>query len=248
MFLWLFQCLRALVGLIDLVIFTAFLYLLSFIPKKHLGKWYRWCFRQWCWIFIRALRVSLFLHEKNHKPLPQHYILIGNHPSAFEDIGMSALFDVYYLAKIEVKDWWIVGRISQAAGTYYVARDLKESRNEASQTLKQALNEGKNIGIYPEGGCKGRRIHPPFRYGVFDLSIQTGVPIIPVFLHYEQQAQFEWQNQHLLHKLWMIFSAQNHRVNYYVYDAIYPHQFTSKEMFAAYVETCYLNWQNRYLD
>lgn len=248
MFLRLFDLIRIIFGIIDLILFTGLMYSLSFLPPKYLGSWYRWCFRQWCWTFIRALRVELHLHEKIKKPLPNHYILIANHPSAFEDIGMSALFNAYFLAKIEVKDWWIVGRISKAVGTYYVERESKDSRIEAQETLKQALTEGKNIGIYPEGGCKGRRIFLPFRFGIFDISMQTGIPIVPVFLHYEQQEQFEWQNQHLLYKLWMILSAQNHRVNYYVFDAIDPKQFASKEEMTHFTQERYLEWQSRYLD
>ncbi len=241
--------LRTLIGWIDLALLTLVLYLLSFLPKNLLGTWYRHCYRYWSMVFVRALRVDLFLHQKNHHPLPKQYILIGNHPSAFEDIGMPALFDVYYLAKIEVKDWWIVGRISKAVGTFYVDRESKDSRQGASNELKETLlSRHINIGLYPEGGCKGRRICTPFRYGAFDLSIQSDVPIVPVFLHYEAQEDFEWQHQHLLHKLWMILTAQNHRANYYVYDAIDPKQFPSKEAFCEHVQHLYVEWQKRYLD
>lgn len=248
MILSLFQIIRLIIGIIDLVLVTVVVYTLTFLPEKYRKNWYRHLFRYWCWVFIRALRVNLYLHQKNQKELPKQYILIGNHPSAFEDIGMSALFNVYFLAKIEVKDWWIVGRISQAAGTYYVHRESKESRQEATDTLKEALSKGLNVGLYPEGGCKGRRIFTPFRFGVFELSLQTGVPIVPVFLHYESQQEFEWQSQHLLYKLWMIMRAQNRRVNYYIYDAISPVQFSSKEEYCEYVQNLYVEWQKRYLD
>ncbi len=248
MILSLLTLLRFLIGLFDLIAMTALLYLLSFIPKKYLGKWYRKLFRYWCWVFIRALRVELFLHQKNIQPLPEHYMLMGNHPSAFEDLGMSALFDVYFLAKIEVKDWWLVGRISQAVGTFYVERDSKDSRIAAQETLKQALSEKANVGLYPEGGCKGRRIFIPFRYGGFEVAMQTGVPIVPVFLHYEAQEDFEWQNQHLLYKLWMILTSQNRRANYYVYDAINPADFPTKEVLCEHVQNLYLHWQKRYLE
>ncbi len=248
MLLSILALLRFIIGLVDLIFMTALLYGLSFLPKKYIGKWYRRLFRYWCWVFIRALQVELYCHQKNHAALPEHYILIGNHPSAFEDIGMSALFDVHYLAKIEVKDWWIVGRISVAAGTFYVERDSKDSRNEASNALKDALSKGVNVGLYPEGGCKGRRIFIPFRYGGFELALQTNTPIVPVFLHYEAQENFEWQNQHLLHKLWMILTSQNKRANYYVYDAINPADFASKEALTEHVQHLYLEWQKRYLD
>ncbi len=248
MILSFFAFIRFLVGLLDLILFTLILYLLSFLPKKILGKWYKQVFRYWCRIFVRALRVELYLHQKNVRPLPKHFILIGNHPSAFEDVGMPALFDAHFLAKIEVKDWWLVGRIGQAAGTLYVQREMKESRQEAAQTIKDTLAKKENVALYPEGGCKGRRIYIPFRYGSFDIALQTGVPIVPVFLHYEAQESFEWQFQHLMYKLWIIMTAPNRRANYYVYDAIDPMQFSSKEALCEHVQALYLKWQQRYLD
>jgi 1-acyl-sn-glycerol-3-phosphate acyltransferase len=193
--------------------------------------------------------VNLKLHQKNTHPLPKQYILIGNHPSVFEDIGMPALFShVHFLAKRAVKDWWIVGKISQTAGTFYVQREDKQDRNRSFNELAEALKQGHSLGLYPEGGCKGRRIHLPFRYGVFDLSIQTQVPIVPVFLHYEAQEDFEWQDQHILVKIGMIMRSQNRTVNYYVYDAVDPSQFASKDIFCEAMQNRYLTWQQRYLD
>ena len=237
---------RAFIGCIDFAIFTVIMYILSFLPTRCLGKWYHRFFRYWCWIFVRALRVDLALHQKNQFPLPKQFILIGNHPSVMEDIGVPALMDVTFLAKKEVKDWWIVGRIGKAAGTFYVDRNCKDSRKEAVGILEKALKQGVNIGLYPEGGCKGRRIFTPFRYGAFDLSLTTNVPIVPLLLHYQSQEDFEWHHQHLLVKLWQIMTAQNRRADYYVFDAIDPSQFDSKEAYCEYVQKLYLTWQQQY--
>jgi 1-acyl-sn-glycerol-3-phosphate acyltransferase len=43
-------------------------------------------------------------------------------------------------------------------------------------------------------------------------------------------------------------TAQNRRANYYVYDAIDPKDFSSKETFCEHVQNLYLEWQKRYLD
>lgn len=237
-----------LISWVEHALFTLVLYLLSWLPET-LRQGYFGLFRFWCRSFVRALGVDLRLHQKNTRPLPAQYILIANHPSAFEDIGIPALFPVYSLAKIEVKDWWVVGRISTAMGNLYVQRESRESRNVAAGEIEAALAEGKNIALYPEGGCKGRRIFESFRYGAFDISLRTGIPILPVFLHYECQDDFEWSApQTLLHKLWHMSTVQNNRVNYYVYDAIDPAQFSDRESYASWVHGRYLEWQARYLD
>ena len=234
---------------VDFIALTLFLYIVSWLPLSFHGFWYFRLFRVWCRSFVRALDVDLKLHQKNLHKIPSNYILIANHPSAFEDIGIPALFEVYSLAKMEVKKWWFVGRISSAAGNLYVKRESKASRNLAAETIRNEVESGKNIALYPEGGCKGRRIFESFRYGAFDVSMKTGVPILPVFLHYEAQDDFEWRDPHtLLDKLYHFLNTQNSTANYYVFDAIDPAQFKSKEEFTEYTWQLYKNWQEKYME
>jgi len=234
---------------LDLIIFTVIMYVAAWLPAKCHGRFYFRMFRVWCRAFVRALDVDLKLHQKNKSPLPGQYILIANHPSAFEDIGIPALFDVYSLAKVEVKNWWFVGRISEAAGTLYVKRESRASRNSAALELQEQIAKGRNIGLYPEGGCKGRRIFENFRYGAFDASIRTGVAILPVFIHYESQDDFEWRDpQTLIDKLMHFLTSQNRTANYYVFDAIDPREFNGKEEFTDHVWQLYMKWQEKYLD
>lgn len=241
--LWLFWC------WIEFSIFTLFLYALAWLPRALTKSFYTQLFYTWCRSFTRALGVDLRIHQKNIKALPNQYILVANHPSAFEDIGIPALFNVYPLAKSGVKEWFLLGKISEAAGTMFVERENKESRHAVTDQIEKKLKQGKNVAIFPEGGCKGRRIFEKFQYGAFNLSIRTGIPILPVFLHYEAQDTFEWRvPQTLVLKFWHFMTSQNNRANYYVYDAIDPAGFNDKKEFSEYVLNQFLKWQKRYLD
>ena len=85
--------------------------------------------------------------------------------------------------------------------------------------------------------------------GMATFSRLSGVPILPVFLHYESQDDFEWRApQTLLHKIWHMSATRNNRVNYYIYDALDPRQFSDKAAYAEYAHNRYLEWQTRYLD
>ena len=231
-----------------LITLSILLYLLSHLPRAFSGRYYHFLSRFWCKIFVRALDVDLKLVHKNTQPLPQQYILIANHPSALEDFGVPALFDIYPLAKAGVRDWVVLGRISDYAGTIFVERGNASSRQAAKKALADAVNSGKNIVIFPEGGCKGSRIYEKFQTGAFEISLQTGIPIVPVFLQYIDQQAFEWAGQTLVKKLWQIFKANNNQVNYYVHDAIQPHDFSDKASYTEHVHSLYLQWQKEYLD
>src|SRR3990172_2927211 len=166
----LLRLMRKLVGWVDFIAFTLLMYLLSWLPWPGIHPVAR-LFHAWCRAFVGAVEVELRLHQKYRRHLPTRFILIANHPAAFEDIGIPALFDVVSLAKLQVQDWFVVGRISKAAGTLYVDRDDPASRVRIIQTMVDAVNGGQNLALYPGGGCKGRRLANAFKSGAFEVAM-----------------------------------------------------------------------------
>lgn len=235
-------------GWVELVIFTLVMYALSFLPTGWRGDWYRRLFHLWSGTWVHALGVDLKLHHKNIHPLPPLYIMIANHPSSFEDAGIPSLFDVDSLAKQEVRDWFLVGRIGAAAGTIFVKRDSRESRAAAARQIRRHLATGRSVALYPEGGIKGPRLQPKFRYGAFAISLETGIPIVPVYLHYEALHDFHWGRHSLIRNIRNIMNSRNNRANYYLFDAIEPAQFGDKESYCNYVYSLYEEWQQRFLN
>lgn len=234
---------------LELSILTVVIFVVSWLPRKLVQSFFHKLSRIWCGLFLKALRVKLSLHEKNIKAIPKQFILIANHPSALEDFAIPALYDVYPLAKQGVRDWFLLGRISYVAGAIFVKRDNPDSRHAAVDKMVEALEQGKNIALFPEGGCKGRRIFERFHYGAFDISLRTGIPILPLFLHYEAQDRFEWrQPYNVIQMFWRIFTSPNHQVNYYQYDVLQPEMFKDKSTYAEYAHGLYLEWQKKYLD
>jgi len=231
---------------VSLILLGSFLFLISFLPKALSGRYYHYLGRIWCRLFVRGLDVDLRLVNNSQKDIPQRFILIANHPSALEDFGIPALFDIYPLAKAGVRDWFLLGRISEFAGTVFVERENSESRQQALTSLVKAAESGKNIAIFPEGGCKGRHIYERFHTGAFDVSLHTGLPILPVYLHYIDKDTFEWTRQTLIEKLWQIFLSDNNRAIYYVHDVLDPSKFTDKHQYAAYAHELFLQFESLY--
>lgn len=237
-----------LAAVLDFVAFTAVMYPLAWLPRRWTRSWYPGWFRAWCRSFVRALGVELQLHQRYRGSLPARYVLIANHPSAFEDIGIPALFPVRSVAKREVARWWIVGRIGTAAGTLYFDREDTRSRQALPARVIAELEAGHCVAIYPEGGCQGRRLAERFLSGAFDVAMRTGVPVLPVFLHYEAQEDFEWLGQSLPRKIVQLLTAANRRASYHVHDPVDPAGFADKRAFAAEVHRRYVQWQARYLE
>ncbi|STR45583.1 lysophospholipid acyltransferase family protein [Iodobacter fluviatilis] len=247
--LWFAKWLRLTLAWLDLCAFTLLMLLLARLPMALLSARYPSLFQAWCRCFVRALGVELRLHQHHKKPLPPQYILIANHPSALEDVGIPAFFPVRNLAKEEVRHWWFVGRIAEAAGTLFVKREEKEARQTALLNMIAAVKAGHSIALYPEGGCKGRRLWDKFLYGAFIVSIETQIPILPVFLYYEAQEAFEWgPNTTLIQKIWQIMRSPNHVAHYHVFDPLEASQFKDKDDYANQTYALYSGWQKRFLE
>ena len=246
--LWTLAWIRRFIAALDLVLFTLVMLVLALLPRSTLRRFYPTLFHAWCRCFVRALGVQIQLHQHQHRPLPKHYILIANHPSALEDVGIPAFFPVRSLAKHEVKAWFLVGKIAEAAGTLFVERDNKSSRLAAQTELIHAVNQGDNIALYPEGGCHGRHLAPRFHFGAFATSLATQTPIVPVFLQHEAQEIFEWrQGESLLQKIWAMMTSPNPVVHYHVFDPFIPQDYADKAHYCDAVYQQYIEWQARFL-
>ena len=78
---------------------------------------------------------------------------------------------------------------------------------------------------------------------------KAGVPILPVFLHYEAQDDFEWQPPYTLpDKIRHFMTAANNRANYYVYDPLDPKDYADKYAMKAAAYALYTRWNAQYLE
>ena len=178
--------------------------------------------------------------------MPDRYILIANHPSGADILILNSIFTVYPLAQHGVKKWFFLGRIAKATGVVFVERENKTSRNQVKKQLIKYAKSGKNLLIYPEGGCFGKHLRN-FKYGACDISIASNIPILPVYLQYEAENDFEWGwdmnlPQHLFH----LFTAINKRANCYIFQPIYPTNFSDSQSFTKYIHKHYQEWEAKY--
>lgn len=226
---------------VSIVSFTIGLFPLSFIkgffPKLH---------KFWAYTFFRFLGIKEHIHQKNELPVPKQFILISNHPSGVELLWIPSLFSVIPLSKEEIGDWFIIGRITKALGTIFVKRDKKDSRHAAIKACFEATRTGKSLMLFPEGGCYGKNLNP-FFMGAFHISKELNVPILPVYVYYEEQHTYHWDNVGVLEFLGRIlFKARNRNAHLYIFDAIFPEKYSSPEEYHDAVYEFYKSLEQKY--
>lgn len=113
-------------------------------------------------------------------------IFVFNHQSKADVMILAKLIrrDMGGVAKKEIRDTPVIGKLMELAGTVFIDRANAGSAIKAMAPLIDAIKiDGKSIVIAPEGT---RTLSPklgPFKKGAFHMAIQAGVPMVPIVIH-----------------------------------------------------------------
>jgi 1-acyl-sn-glycerol-3-phosphate acyltransferase len=85
---------------------------------------------------------------------------------------------LHFMAKDEMNHWPLIGFLARSAGVFFVRRG--EGDRAAQRLAFELLNEGRMIGVFPEGTRSRDGVLREGRAGAALLAIRTGVRILPV--------------------------------------------------------------------
>jgi 1-acyl-sn-glycerol-3-phosphate acyltransferase len=139
----------------------------------------------WAADVLGQLNVNLQVIGKAHHNTQQ--LFVGNHLSYLDiPILISATKDIAFLAKHEINHWPIFGAAARLMKTVFVKRESGSSRKAARQSIREALEQGQRLVIFPSGTtCLHEK--KPWRQGCFELAQERGIPIQPFRLSYQPQ-------------------------------------------------------------
>ena len=137
-------------------------------------------------IWARFLAITMIfwvkVHGKKKLNKEQAYIFVSNHNSQI-DIPVSAICTNHtfrFLSKAELAKIPLLGFIIKNL-YILVNRSNKKDRSKSLEAMKNSLNDGISVFIYPEG-TRNRTDKPlkNFFDGAFRLAVETGVPLAVV--------------------------------------------------------------------
>lgn len=110
-------------------------------------------------------------------------LLVANHLSWLDIVVLLATEDVGFVAKREVADWPIIGRLARAIGAIFVDRLRKRDLLRSIPALEQELRAGRSVVLFPEGTTSDGRALLPFRPAMIEAAVRAEVPVVPVVVH-----------------------------------------------------------------
>lgn len=168
---------RATIRLIAFVIATFGLYAVwfafsFFIPNK--VYWRQLAFESWTKSFVWISGMEIEVIGVPPKP---PFFLVTNH-LGYVDIGaLRATVNGIFVAKAEVNDWFLAGRIVRDMGIIFIDRRNRRDIPRAGAEIIRKLSEGEGVIVFPEGtSTKGEDILP-FNSSFLEFAAKTDLPV-----------------------------------------------------------------------
>jgi len=138
--------------------------------------------KAWSWVFSMLTFIRYDVVGRENIIKGKSYIYVSNHTSFLDlpGIAMTIRGQFRPLAKKELLKIPVFGWITRAT-CVVVDRSSNESRKKSLDHLKEILNLGINILIFPEGTQnRSKEILQPFKDGAFRIAVDTQKALLPM--------------------------------------------------------------------
>jgi 1-acyl-sn-glycerol-3-phosphate acyltransferase len=113
-----------------------------------------------------------------------NYLFVGNHMSYLDILIMSAALPSVFVTSVDMGEAPVLGDLAELGGSIFVERRNRSQVERDLSSMTNALREGFNVVIYPEGtSTDGQRILP-FKKSLLMAAVQAGRDIQPFCLRY----------------------------------------------------------------
>ena len=142
-------------------------------------------------MLIKASGVQLEIIGEHNIKDNRNYIFAPNHSSFMDFPVLFVAINKYlvFVAKKELKKIPIFKSILNVSGFIFVDRDNTSDAIDSLNELKSDIkNTPRSVVVFPEGTRSSSNQLQSFKKGAAVLSINTGLPIIPVYI----MGSFDW--------------------------------------------------------
>jgi 1-acyl-sn-glycerol-3-phosphate acyltransferase len=143
--------------------------------------WDQTAIRWWSWLFVRIFGMRV---RRVGTALRGGALFVANHVSWIDITLLHSARPLGFVAKAEIARWPLIGWLASRGGTIYHHRGDNDSLHGVMHQMLQRLQQGKAVGVFPEGRtCDGKAIGV-FHARIFQPAVLASAPVQPVALKY----------------------------------------------------------------
>lgn len=138
-------------------------------------------FRLWARVCLRVIGGRVRVEGS---PPRAPFLLVCNHLSYVDIAVLASCADAWFVAKMEMRFWPLVGMLCRSVGTIFIDRQTSRDVLRVNRLIEDVLQNGYGVVIFPEGtstqGFEVRR----FRTSLLDHPARGGMPVHAAALTY----------------------------------------------------------------
>lgn len=123
---------------------------------------------------------------KNAPPEDKNFLYVCNHLGILDVIILSAVRPSLFITSVEMQQTPFLGPICEMAGCLFVERRSRANIHGEIGQIREALQQGHSIGLYPEGTSTNGEKVLPFKKSLLTSAAGTGVSILPLVINYTE--------------------------------------------------------------
>lgn len=140
------------------------------------------------WALALLAQVAIKFEVKGSPPESGPMLLVANHISWLDIAMLLAAGHCRFVAKSEIAHWPLLGLLTRAAGTLFIARESRRDAFRVVHHMAEELRSGQVLAIFPEGTTSDGRHMLPFHANLFQAAISAHAPVQPVALRFVDAA------------------------------------------------------------
>lgn len=145
-----------------------------------------WFGSRTCRLWGRVLCRILGIRIRVSGPRPRGTFLVAsNHLSYVDILVLASVYPSVFVAKREIADWPVVGRIVRGAGTLFVDRERAKDVVRVGRAMSEHLRDGIALTLFPEGQATRGAEVLPYLPSLLEPAALTGVPCYAASISYE---------------------------------------------------------------
>lgn len=153
------------------------------VPNK--TYWRQLAFESWTKAFVWISGMEIEVIGTPPKP---PFFLVTNHVSYVDIAALRAVVPGVFVAKVEVREWFLAGRIVSDMGIIFIDRKNRRDIPRAGEEIIRKLNNGEGVIVFPEGtSTKGEDILP-FNSSFLEFASRTDLPVSYASIGYRTPA------------------------------------------------------------
>lgn len=116
------------------------------------------------------------------------FLMVSNHQSYLDIFVLAGLADGTFVAKAEILDWPVFGRVCRSVDTVFIDRERRRDVIRAGQHIAEVLAAGRGVILFAEGTTSAGESILPLRTSLLAGAASLNIPVHHTTVSYRTPA------------------------------------------------------------